>query len=80
MSRIKLVEKEGCDEEAEALFNRMEAMRFSLLNVFKLWANNLKGATGFLHIAEALYLDASLSARYRELAYLRASQVNNCHY
>ncbi len=80
MSRIKLIEREDCSKEAGALFDQMESMGFSLLNVFKLWVNNLKGATGFLHIAEALYVDGALHPRYRELAYLRASQVNNCHY
>ena len=48
--------------------------------MFKLWANNTQAATGLLNIAEALYSNNALSARYRELAYLRASQVNSCHY
>jgi alkylhydroperoxidase family enzyme len=27
-----------------------------------------------------LYLEPKIAPRYRELAYLRASQLNSCHY
>ncbi len=80
MSRIPLVERASASPEVNALFDRADGLGFSLFNVFKLWANNAKAATGLLNIAEALYGDNKLSARYRELAYLRASQVNSCHY
>ena len=80
MSRIPLVERENGDAEVQQLFDRLEGMGFPLFNVFKLWANNPKAARGLLNIAEALYESGALSARYRELAYLRASQVNSCHY
>jgi alkylhydroperoxidase family enzyme len=80
MSRIPLVERDAASPEVCAMFDSMENIGFSLLNVFKLWANNPKASSGFLQIAEALYGDAALSPRYRELAYLRASQVNSCHY
>ena len=80
MSRIPLVEVEDASDEQRALFSRMEKLGFSVLNVFKLWAHNPKVAEGFLGIAEALYGSPKLSPRLRELAYLRASQVNSCHY
>lgn len=80
MSRIPLVERDGASDETHELFDRMEAIGFPLFNVFKLWAKNTKAATGFVHIAEALYESPVLAPRYRELAYLRASQINSCHY
>ncbi len=80
MSRIPLVERADADAEVSALFDRADSLGFSLFNVFKLWANNTGAATGLLNIAEALYGNNKLSARYRELAYLRASQLNSCHY
>jgi alkylhydroperoxidase family enzyme len=81
MSRIPLVERDNASPEVLAMFDRMENLGFSLLNVFKMWANNSQAAAGFVQIAEALYGEAAvLSPRYRELAYLRASQVNSCHY
>ncbi len=81
MARIPLVERETADANVHAMFDRMEGLGFALLNVFKLWANNPKAASGFLQIAESLYgPEAVVAPRYRELAYLRASQVNSCHY
>ncbi|MFT4563522.1 MAG: alkylhydroperoxidase family enzyme [Gammaproteobacteria bacterium] len=81
MSRIPLVEREGASPEILAMFDRMENLGFSLLNVFKMWAHNSGAAAGFVQLGEALYSEsAALSPRYRELAYLRASQINSCHY
>lgn len=81
MSRIPLVERDEASPEVLTMFDRMENLGFSLLNVFKMWANNSKAAAGFVQLAEALYGEtAVLSPRYRELAYLRASQINSCHY
>ncbi len=80
MSRIPLVEESAASNAQRALFQRMETLGFSVLNVFKLWAHNEKAAEGFLGIAEALYGEPTLAPRLRELAYLRASQVNSCHY
>jgi alkylhydroperoxidase family enzyme len=80
MSRIPLVERDDANGEVNSMFDRMEGLGFSLLNVFKLWANNEQAAAGFVQIAEALYKSPTLSPRYRELAYLRASQINSCHY
>ena len=80
MSRIPLVEPADASTEQLALFARMQKLGFSVLNVFKLWAHNPKVAEGFLGIAEGLYGAPKLAPRLRELAYLRASQVNSCHY
>ncbi len=81
MARVPYVDRDSAQPEVHAMFDRMESLGFSLLNVFKLWANNPKAASGFLQIAESLYgPDAVVSPRYRELAYLRASQLNSCHY
>ena len=44
------------------------------------FGDNPQAAGGFLQIAESLYANGRLSPRLRELAYLRASQVNSCHY
>lgn len=80
MSRIPLIDRDDATPEVRALYDRMEGLGFSLLNVFRLWANNPRAAAGFLGLAEALYDEPALSPRYRELAYLRASQLNSCHY
>jgi alkylhydroperoxidase family enzyme len=35
---------------------------------------------GFYEMFKPLYLEPTISPRYRELAYLRSSQLNSCHY
>lgn len=80
MCRIPPVDVETASDEQRALFARMEKLGSAVMNVFKLWVHNPKVAEGFLGIAEALYGSPKLAPRLRELAYLRASQVNSCHY
>jgi alkylhydroperoxidase family enzyme len=48
--------------------------------VTKLFGNHAGFLAGFAEMVGPLYLTPSLSPRYRELAYLRASQLNSCHY
>ena len=80
MSRIPLVEKSDASAEVNKVYNELEKQGFSILNVFKMFANNDRLLKGFKEIVLALYQDSKLEARYRELAYLRASQLNSCHY
>ena len=80
MSRIPLVEPENASEGVRTLYESLSGDALPLLNVMKLFGNNTGLLAGLTHIAGALYQDAKLSPRYRELAYLRASQINSCHY
>lgn len=80
MARIPLIEAEQAEPEVRAVYARMEELGFSLFNVFKLFGNDARLLRGFSEIAMALYEAPTLSPRHRELAYLRASQLNSCHY
>ena len=81
MARLPLIEPADASPEVKATYARFDAMGFPIFNVMKMLANNPKALAGFSLIAEALYGPAcTLSPRHRELAYLRASQVNSCHY
>jgi alkylhydroperoxidase family enzyme len=55
-------------------------MGVPLLNVAKVFANHEDFLGGFVRMAKALYATPTLDPRHRELAYLRASQLNSCHY
>jgi alkylhydroperoxidase family enzyme len=50
------------------------------VNVVKLFANDAFVLRGFTEMIRALYVTPHLAPRHRELAYLRASQLNGCHY
>jgi alkylhydroperoxidase family enzyme len=81
MSRIPLVEPENASPEVRDLYREIAAEGMDILNVLKMFGNNQHFLAGMLQMIRALYSDRSkLSPRYRELAYLRASQLNSCHY
>ena len=80
MSRIPLVEPEHASPEVRALYESFSADGLPVMNVMKLFGNNVDLLAALTHIARALYQTPHLSPRYRELAYLRASQLNSCHY
>lgn len=80
MSRIPYVEPEDASEEVRAIYDRFQAGGMPLLNVIKLFGNDANFLAGLEHMSQALYADSVLPPRYRELAYLRASQLNSCHY
>lgn len=81
MSRIPLVEPESASPEIKALYDEIREAGMPLFNVMKMFANNghcLAALVNFLH---GLYgQNTRLKPRLRELAYLRASQLNACHY
>ncbi len=80
MSRIPLVEPDAAPPEIQVLYAKINSMGYPIFNVMKLFATNPKVLAGFVQIMEALYEQPRIAPRYRELAYLRASQLNSCHY
>jgi hypothetical protein len=81
MSRIAVVDPETASPEVRALYDEISAEGMPIFNVLKMFGNNQNFLAGMLQIIRGLYSDHSkLSPRYRELAYLRASQLNACHY
>jgi alkylhydroperoxidase family enzyme len=80
MARIPLVEPEEANAEVRVQYERFQSWGFPILNVFKMFANHPLVLRGFGDIVESLYKSPTISTRYRELAYLRASQLNSCHY
>jgi alkylhydroperoxidase family enzyme len=81
MSRIPLVEPETAPPEVQAIYKDIQAEGMDILNVLKMFGNNQYFLAGMLQMIRGLYSERSkLPGRYRELAYLRASQLNSCHY
>lgn len=80
MSRIPLMEPENAPAEVRAIYEKMRAGGGEVFNVMKMFGNNPHFLEAMYHLIEGIYRDAKLAPRYRELAYLRASQLNSCHY
>jgi alkylhydroperoxidase family enzyme len=79
MARVPLVDYDNAPPGVQALFEAMGNPR-QQLNVARMIANHEGFLTGFVAMVRALYQTNTLAPRLRELAYLRASQLNDCHY
>jgi alkylhydroperoxidase family enzyme len=81
MARIPLIDNGDGDETVQAAYGRVEELGFPVLNVFKMMGSDSGFLDGLVTMLQSLYGEESpLDPRYRELAWLRASQLNGCHY
>ena len=80
MSRIPLQEPENASPAVKAIYQDFEKWGVPLLNVVKMFGNHEGFLRGFYEMFRPLYLEPKIAPRHRELAYLRASQLNSCHY
>jgi len=80
MSRIPLVPVDSDSPVLRARFAQIQSWGFELPNVARMFANHETFLGAFVEMIRALYVEGKLSPRHRELAYLRASQINGCHY
>ncbi len=80
MARIPLTDPATAEPQVRAQFEQMEALGFPTFNVFKVFGASPGILEAFLHFVKTLYVNPKIAPRYRELAYLRASQINACHY
>lgn len=77
MTRIPLV-----DPNDPASGSNFEEMGLGSVhpNVYRAIANHPDALRVFAEFGRTVYFDSRLTAAERELAYLTASVVNNCHY
>ncbi len=80
MSRIPLVEPDNAPPAVRAVYEKFEKDGFEIFNVMKMFGNNEHFIGAMYNLIQGIYVKAKLAPRYRELAYLRASQPNSCHY
>ncbi|HEV2369225.1 MAG TPA: carboxymuconolactone decarboxylase family protein [Acidimicrobiales bacterium] len=79
MARLPLVDPDGAGSPAAAA--EAERSGWSVNpNVIRAMANHPEALDGFVRLGSAVYFQNSLSPAQRELAYLTASVVNQCHY
>ena len=79
MARIPLVGpgSEGIDPEASELLEQLGSLQ---PNVYRAIANHPQALQAFAGFGRVVYFENSITPAERELAYLTASVVNNCHY
>lgn len=80
MSRIPGIEPADASPEVRRVYDRYAADGFPIFNVMKMFANKAEFVAALYELTRGLYTNGKLAPRYRELAYLRTSQINACHY
>ncbi len=79
MARLEPV-TEPNDPRLEQLYDQIRAAFGRIPNVLGTFANHGPIFVGIWELIRALFVEAALDPRLRELADLRTSTLNECHY
>jgi len=79
-SRVPLIEREHAAPELIPLYDKLEAERGRVPNMFKALASTPALALGIAGFLKPLMADAALPAWYKELIATRVASLNNCEY
>jgi len=79
MARLRYVEKETATPEQEKILGQLTQKSGKIANIWKLWSHSPQTLEAFMPFYKAL-MKGTLDAKLRELAYLKASLVNECAY
>lgn len=80
MARVRYLDKQDLPEDARWLFERLEAGRGSVGNVFRTLAHHPQGLRGFMVLGTAILERSTLDPGLRELAIVRAGQLCGAAY
>jgi uncharacterized peroxidase-related enzyme len=79
MARLSYVEKETATSEQEKILSQLTQRSGKIANIWKLWSHSPVTLDAFIPFYKAL-MKGSLDGKLRELAYIKASLVNDCPY
>jgi len=80
MPVVSPLTKEQASPELQVTFEKLAARAGKVPNIFAAMAHRPAVLNTFLPLYKAVMSEGTLDARYKELAYLRASMVNGCEY
>jgi alkylhydroperoxidase family enzyme len=79
MARVPYLERDQVPADLQTVYDATERAIGRVPNFHNVLAHFPKALTGYLDLSAALR-EVKLDPRLRELAYLKASQLNRCHY
>ncbi|MFQ5924196.1 MAG: hypothetical protein ACE5M4_15265 [Anaerolineales bacterium] len=79
MARVPYVERDQIPADLEAVYDATQKAMGRVPNFYKLLAHSPKVCAGYVSMSGALKA-STLAPKLRELAYLKTSQLNDCHY
>jgi uncharacterized peroxidase-related enzyme len=80
MGVVNPVTKEQASPELKDTFEKLAARAGKVPNIFGTMAHRPAVLNTFLPLYKAIVNEGTVEAKYKELAYLRASMVNGCDY
>src|SRR5580704_8820786 len=80
MGVVNPLTKEKASLELQDTFEKLAARAGKVPNIFAVMAHRPAVLNTFLPLYKAVISDGTVGAKYKELAYLRASMVNGCEY
>jgi uncharacterized peroxidase-related enzyme len=80
MGVVNPLTKEQASPELQDTFEKLAARAGKVPNIFAVMAHRPAVLNTFLPLYKAVISDGTVGAKYKELAYLRASMVNGCEY
>jgi len=79
MARLPYVEKENAGSEQEKILAQLTQKSGKIANIWKLWCHSPQTLETFVAFYKTV-TKGSLDPKLRELAYIKASYVNDCAY
>jgi alkylhydroperoxidase family enzyme len=79
MARVPYLERDQVPVDLQAVYDTTQKAIGRVPNFHKVLAHFPKALTGYLGLGAALR-EMKLDPKLRELAYLKTSQLNRCHY
>jgi alkylhydroperoxidase family enzyme len=79
MARVPYLEQDQLPPDLQSVYDATQKAIGRVPNFHKLLAYSPKVLTGYLGLGAA-FRDMKLDPKLRELAYLKTSQLNRCHY
>jgi len=80
MGVVNPLTKEQAPAEAHEAFEKLAARAGKVPNMFAAMAHRPAVLSTFLPLYAAIVNEGTVEAKYKELAYLRASMINGCEY
>ena len=79
MARIPYIESETASPEQKEILGKVTQKSGKIANIWKLWSQSPQTLEAFLPFNKSL-AKGTLDPKLRELAYVKASQINDCAY
>lgn len=78
-ARLPYLERNQVPADVQTVYDTLQKATGRVPNIFKLMAHHAKSLPPFMQWYPTLR-EGALDIKLRQLAYVKASQVNNCHY